>query len=480
MTQEDIFHGENKNIEFKAALPKDSEKYVKTIVGFANTQGGTLIIGVDDETREVVGVDKDSVFQVMDAIANAVSDSCTPQIVPDITFQTLEGKAIVAAAVEPGANRPYYLRSKGKEHGTYVRVGGTSRPAGAEKIRELEYEGARISWDELPCIGVRVTDSAVRKLCRDINRYRREMRGRSEGEERAARVTPSQLVGWNVLKKRADGWQATNAFALLTRRHFRQAKTQCAVFAGTERGDFIDKKEFDGPIYEQIENAYSFVMRNIRLGAKVEGLIRRERYEVPPDAVREMIVNALCHRNYLDNACVQVALYDDRLEVTSPGGLYGGLTLEEALSGHSKQRNRAIAETFSRMGLIEAWGTGLQKIRRAARDHGLAEPEFIETAGTFRINLYRPSKFEGEVRESSGKFGKHYVNETQEEIIKLIASDEHITAVALAEQLSISVRSIEKHVKALREAGILTRHGSARRGYWEVSVPSETISELDR
>ena len=125
MTIEEIVCGESKNVEFKVMLPKDSEKYTKTVVAFANTQGGQLIIGIDDETRQVVGVDNDSVFRVMDSIANAVSDSCTPQIVPDIAFQTIEGKTVVVATVAPGVNRPYYLKAKGKEKGTYVRVAGT-------------------------------------------------------------------------------------------------------------------------------------------------------------------------------------------------------------------------------------------------------------------------------------------------------------------------------------------------------------------
>ena len=152
MLIEEIIRGESKNVEFKVMLPKDSEKYMKTVVAFANSQGGQLIIGIDDETHQVVGVDKDSVFLVMDSIANAVSDSCVPQIVPDIAFQTIEGKTVVVASVAPGVNRPYYLKAKGKEKGTYVRVAGTSRLADTGKIRELELEGERISWDELPCI----------------------------------------------------------------------------------------------------------------------------------------------------------------------------------------------------------------------------------------------------------------------------------------------------------------------------------------
>lgn len=95
------------------------------------------------------------------------------------------------------------------------------------------------------------------------------------------------------------------------------------------------------------------MLRHINLSAEIDGLVRKERYELPVGAIREMIINAQCHRNFMDNSCVQVAIYDDRLEVTSPGMLYGGLTLEEAMSGRSKIRNRAIAEVFSRMELIE-------------------------------------------------------------------------------------------------------------------------------
>lgn len=130
---------------------------MKTIVAFANTQGGKLIVGIDDKTHEIVGVANEILFQLMDGIANAISDSCMPQIIPDIEPQTIDGKTVIIVSVEAGKNRPYYLKSKGKENGTYIRVAGTSRQAFPEKIRELEMEGARISWDELTCVGYPVS-----------------------------------------------------------------------------------------------------------------------------------------------------------------------------------------------------------------------------------------------------------------------------------------------------------------------------------
>ena len=131
------------------------------------------------------------------------------------------------------------------------------------------------------------------------------------------------------------------------------------------------------------------MLRHINLGAKIEGIVRKDYYELPVGAIREMIVNAVCHRNYMDSSCVQVAVYDDRVEVTSPGMLYGGLTLEEAMSGRSKIRNKAIAEIFSRMEIIEEWATGIRRIMNRAKEYGLREPQFLEIGNTFRVNLYR-------------------------------------------------------------------------------------------
>lgn len=148
MAEVSLLSGETKNIEYKVTIPNKSEKYMKTLIAFANTQGGKLIIGVDDKTHEVAGVDNSELFQMMDSIANAVSDSCVPQIIPDIEPQTMDGKTVIVITVKAGKNRPYYLKSKGKENGIYVRVAGTSRLAFPEKIKELEMEGARISWDD--------------------------------------------------------------------------------------------------------------------------------------------------------------------------------------------------------------------------------------------------------------------------------------------------------------------------------------------
>ena len=476
MARDTLFSGESKNIEYKVTLPDKSEKYMKTIVAFANTQGGKLVVGVDDKTHEIVGVENEILFQLMDGIANAVSDSCMPQIIPDIEPQTVDEKTVIIVSVEAGKNRPYYLKSKGKENGTYIRVAGTSRQAFPEKIRELEMEGARISWDELTCVGYPVSKEATEKLCSDIESFR-EKAGMTERS-----VKKEQLINWKILKQSEGQLLATNAYALLTSDYFPFSKTQCAVFKGTDRAVFLDKREFTGPIYTQIEETVDFVLRNIRLGATIDGLVRKEKYELPPEAIREMIINAHCHRNLLDESCIQVAVYDDRLEVTSPGGLYNGLTYEEVMNGHSKIRNKAIANIFSQMGLVEAWGSGIKRIFNAAKEYDLPEPKFQEFDNMFRVELFRNNsmtELEKEAGESSEKSRRrvgegsdiirgYELSDTQKKIVNPLLCDRQLSAAKIAEQLGMGSRSIEKNIKKLKELGILIRHGSPKNGYWEV------------
>ncbi|WP_138310446.1 MULTISPECIES: ATP-binding protein [unclassified Clostridium] len=474
MTLEDILKGESKNVEFKSELPKRSDKYMKSIIAFSNTSGGKLMIGIDDKTRTIIGVDKEAVFYIMDSIANGISDCCEPQIIPDITFQTIDGKCIVIVEIYPGANRPYYLKHIGKEKGTYLRVAGTSRPADQYKIKELELEGLNLSWDELTCVGYHVSDEAIEKLCQDIHNYMVNAADTEEEKNAVSRVTKEQLLNWKILKKAEGEILPTNAFVLLTSDYFPFAKIQCALFKGMDRDEFIDKKEFCGPLYEQIEGAYQFVLRHISRSAEIDGLVRKERYELPIGSIREMIINAQCHRNFMDNSCVQVALYDDRLEVTSPGMLYGGLTLEEAMSGRSKIRNRAVAEVFSRMELIEEWGTGIRRILKRSNEYGLPKPDFFEIGDTFRVNLYRlkskkPIKkadkkpIKKADKGSIKKTGKKPIKTERQKLILnhvkeygMISNKEARAILGLAESTT------KRILKQMSEDGILQEQGERR------------------
>ena len=236
---------------------------------------------------------------------------------------------------------------------------------------------------------------------------------------------------------------------------------------------------YSGPLYEQIEDAVAFVLRNIRLGAQIDGLVRKESYELPVAAIREMIINAHCHRKLTEPSCVQVALYDDRLEVTSPGGLYNGLTFEAMMEGRSSIRNRAIANVFNQMGLVESWGTGIRRIMDAAKEYGLPKPQFLEFDDMVRVNMYRIPQIVTDPNinssekfgESSEKFGDNSENmmDTKDKILQELKKTPTLSAEQIAQKINLSSRAIEKNIQELKQAGKLKRHGSPRGGYWEVT-----------
>ena len=227
-------------------------------------------------------------------------------------------------------------------------------------------------------MGYPVSEEATEKFCQDMEKIRKKARMAEHS------VKKEQLINWKILKQSEGQLLATNAYA------------------------FLDKREFTGPIYTQIEEAVDFVLRNIRLGATIDGLVRKEKYELPPEAIREMIINAHCHRNLLDESCIQVAVYDDSLEVTSPDGLYNGLTYEEVMNGHSKIRNKGIANIFSQMGLVEAWGSGIKRILNAAEEYGLPKPRFQEFDNMFRVELFRVNPITDQANQATNQVNQDF------------------------------------------------------------------------
>jgi predicted HTH transcriptional regulator len=383
------YFGEGKNVEFKREIPSNHEKFLKDIIAFSNSTGGQVILGVEDETGIVYGIGEQSPFKLSDAISNMISDACTPQIEPDISIQTVEDKTILVIDVSSGKFRPYYLASKGKKTSSYIRINGTSRPADARKLQELELEGQNISYDTLQEIGKEYDEMKALDLCQKMKRIAMDSCETEEGKLEVKDMTLEKLHDFGILCRVGRNPYPTHAFDLLTDNRNKASKIQCALFKGKTRDIFIDKKEFNGPIYEQIDDAYHFVLRHIDMGAEIEGEYRKDVYELPISAIREMIANAVLHRSYLDKSCVQVCIYDDRIEVSSPGMLYGGLDLETAKLGKSTCRNEAIAEAFHYMHIVEAWGTGLPRIINRCKEYGLSEPLFEEFGDGFKVTIFR-------------------------------------------------------------------------------------------
>ena len=467
MEKDTLFSGESVNVEYKVAVPKDSAKYMKTVVAYANGRGGKIIFGVDDKTLEVVGMDTDSIFQTIDAITNAISDNCEPTILPDITLQTVEDKTVIVVEIFPGKMRPYYIKSKGMVSGTYVRSAGTTRPVADYMLKELILEGQNRYYDCEIREGLTVTPEDIERLCAEMKAtaIRNTL---TEGEKLKVKdVTQNVLISWGVLAEKDGAIVPTNAYALLTGQARFQPVIQCAVFKGKDRAYFVDRREFEGSIQDQMEAAFQYVLEKINRGMRIQGMYRQDMYELPVDSVREMIANSVAHRSYLEPGNIQVVLFDDRLEVTSPGMLLNGVSIKKMKEGYSKPRNRAIASAFSYMKIIEKWGSGIPRILRECSEYGLPEPEFIDFDGDFRVNMYRqlPEKDWSHTDDT-----KHDTNDTISEndtkVLNLIKENPSITQAELREKLQVSIVTVKRLMADLQKRGLIERQGSSRKGKW--------------
>ena len=245
----------------------------------------------------------------------------------------------------------------------------------------------------------------------------------------------------------------------------------------------MDRREYGGPIWEQIEQAYQFVLRKIHLGAEFDGLYRQDVYEIPPEAIRELIINAAVHRSYLDHGAIQVAIYDDRLEVTSPGKLPMGQTLERMQEGYSKIRNEALAYAFSYMNLIEHWGSGIPRITSQVMAAGLRAPEFIGGDVDLRINVYRRkigvNSINGISEADEDTIDANYDTNGEkcdtdrvtndkviERLMLLIEQEPEATQKRYSEQLGVSLITVKRMMARLQEEKIIRRSGNNRKGQW--------------
>ena len=495
MTIEEILAGESKNVEFKVQRPDKSMKYMKRVVAFANGKGGRIIFGIDDKTREVVGIPEDKVFREIDAITNAISDSCEPTIIPDVYLQNINDKPVIVAEIRTGRRKPYYIKAEGLENGVYIRVSGTTRPADRDMSRELYYECDARSFDSIICRDMEVTDEDIKSLCEQMKEVAiancKSNLQRSEVKD----VTKNIMLSWGILKKdENEKIYPTNAYIYLTGQGGLRSMIQCAVFKGTTRAVFLDRRNYEGPLWKQVEEAVQFVFRNIRMGCRLEGVYRQDIYELPPDSIRELIVNAVMNCSYIQNSNIQVAIYDDRLEITSPGGLLPGVTIELMKEGFSKIRNRSLANAFAYMNLVEAWGSGIPKLMQAMQEYGLREPEFIDMEVAFRINLYRGQNEVIEVknRDHDLNHGSNDLNrelddlnhepvdldrdsndpnhdpkdDLEIQLSEMIYKNPELTQKELAKALAVSTATIKRMLTKMQHEGKVIREGSNRKGKW--------------
>ena len=367
---------EGKTLEFKRDV-SSAAPILRTLCAFANTAGGVLLVGIDDRTGAVRGVGEP--LDVEERLANIVADGISPRLLPEIEVLPWRDTHVIAVRVHLGPSRPYHLTSAGPAGGTYVRLGSSNRLADAALVAELARTARGESFDETPDLGAGAASLDVAAVERAFTGIRRVRTGDlktlrlvvSAGGRDVPTVAGTLLFGTDRLDRFPDAW------------------LQLGRFRGDTKSSILDSADARSYLVDAIDDALAFVSRNTALGYEIAGARRLEVPEYPPVAVREAIVNAVVHADYAQTgAPIRVAVFDDRIEVENPGMLVPGLTIADVMGGVSKLRNRAIGRVFRELGLIEQWGSGIQRMTEACRSAGLRDPLLQEIGTRFRVTLF--------------------------------------------------------------------------------------------
>jgi ATP-dependent DNA helicase RecG len=361
--------GESYTVEFKKSADKS---LASEVCAFANASGGRVFIGVDDSGR-VIGTD------VSNAARSRIQDTINkiePPLKADIEVLT---NNIIAVTVPEGTQKPYSC-----PQGFYLRSGPNSQKLARDSLIEFFRNEGRVRYDEI----VREDLPIAEKFNEDAYRRYIKLAKMSEVLDRTAilkNLDCAGIIGGELC--------FTNAGALFFRTNdedvvFRHAGVVCALYKGTDKAYVLDAKELNGDIISNIDDAMVFLKKHLRLSYRIETLRRENVLELPEDALREAVVNAVCHRDYFEKgARVLVEIYDDRVDVVNPGGACRGITPEN-FGTVSITRNSIIASMLYRADYIEQMGTGIVRMKKAAKEANVAEPVF-ELSGFFKVTFKR-------------------------------------------------------------------------------------------
>ena len=442
-----IASGEGYNAEFKVAVPSKVRELSEEVCAFANAAGGVLLIGVDDLNR-IKGVTIDNARR--SAIQNSIGE-ISPPLHCTLSMVEVEGKTIGVIEVPSGANKPYVLSGA-----IYVRIGPNSQKlTTAEQMRDFFQQSGKIYFDEGSCKEFDVHTNV------DVDFLKRFKSAAHLFEH-----TPDQQIFRNLKLFTDDGFfknGATLFFGKEPELIFEKAIVRCVAFKGTDKRFIVDDKFFGGPLQTQYTKAIQWLKEKINVSYDIEGQgsgPRKEIWEIPETVFKEAIINSLSHRDYYDKgATTIVELYEDRVEISNPGGLVSAINRAD-FGKRSHSRNPLIFGLFARMQLVEQVGSGIIRMNDMMVEAGLPLPEF-STEGMFTIKLQRPP-------ETLEKTSEKASEKTSEKIVSLILINPYVTVNELSESVGKSTRSVEMQLRKLRESNKIKRIGADRGGYWQV------------
>jgi predicted HTH transcriptional regulator len=441
---------EGKTLEYKRDL-SSPEGVLKTVVAFANTAGGIVLLGVQDRTRRVTGIS--GVLAAEERLANLVADSIQPRLVPNIEIVPWRKIHLLAIEVYPSSVRPHYLERFGPDKGVFVRVGSTNRRADAVQIEQMRRYAQVDSFDEQPMP--------------DLHSEVLDFRAASEYFAPVRKLTPAAFRTLKVTARHQGREVPTIGGYLLFAKDrfdlFPDAWIQAGRFAGTNRARLVDRAEIRGLLPGAAADTIAFVQKHLIREAVIGKVRRTDHWTVPPVVLREGIVNAIVHSDYAERgAPLRVAIFDDRIEIENPGLLPLGLTIEDIQKGVSKLRNRVIGRVFHELGLIEQWGSGIQRMTSACRDAGLPDPQFEELGTRFRLTL------------STTPDKSPRIDKADRSILELLGDGEGRSTAQIAKKISLSSRATRTRLANLVERGLIVEVGSGpkdpRRKYFRVGT----------
>ncbi|SHE25881.1 AlbA family DNA-binding domain-containing protein [Actinomyces glycerinitolerans] len=366
---------EGKTLELKRDL-SSPDGPLRTIVAFANSAGGRLVIGVADDGT-VVGVEDPLAEE--ERIASLIDDRISPQLVPAIDLVTLADKTVLVVDVPLSTRRPHYITHQGAEAGVYVRLGSTTRQADPALVAELERNARGIAFEDLPEPRATLEDLDLQVLS--------DLRGRD--------TSVDDLLALGLAAKQGDQIVPTNAGILAAcpdpTRFLPSAWVQCGRLRGPHGTDIFDQTEIHGPMALAVDPAVDFLLKHAYKTAVFGEVRRRDVYSIPIEPIREVIVNALVHASYAERGTpIRIGFYDDRIQVDSPGLLLPGMTID-SMRRVSRLRNPALARIFREAGIMEQWGTGVQRVFEQVAEAGLPEPVIEEIQDRVRVIIQIPS-----------------------------------------------------------------------------------------
>ena len=365
---------EGKQLEFKqdSSSPRN---LLKTLVAFANSAGGRLVIGVDD-ARKIVGV-ADPLAEE-ERICNLIADGIAPRLIPNVELMSVGAATLLIVEVYPSSSRPHHLAALGEAQGTYQRLGSSNRQTGPDWIAQAHRSAAGQVFDEQPMPELSADDLDLAALARWLGPGRtlddKALQTLKLLRPEQGRLVPTQGAVLLFGKERAL--------------HFPDAWVQCGRFRGRDKVEIFDQQDIHAHLPDAVAEIELFLKKHAFKSARFGAMQREDVWSIPLAMLREAIVNALIHADYAQRGTpIRIAFFDDRIDIENPGYLLPGMTVEDMLAGVSRIRNPVIARVFRELHLSEQWGSGVRRIFSMAQEQGLPTPSLTETATGVRLSV---------------------------------------------------------------------------------------------